>query len=220
MEPNQTNQQSSTNANPKFQEEFKNFYKADFKIILSTLFKEPIVGSLNLFKSPSEKAYLHSIIMYISVFVLYIIGFYLIIGEMRSYIKLSSIIKASLAPTILMLIITAISFLIKSMSGKSDFKSEMLTGALCGIPIALFLVLLFGIKIFASVDNVMQLLTNFKKIGVIGFLLIFYIIIMLINILQQSLKSSGTKDNLAFYLSPVSILLAIYVSYEIVDALF
>jgi hypothetical protein len=40
---------------------------------------------------------------------------------------------------------------------------------------------------------------------------------MLTNVLQQSLKASGTKDAMAFFLSPASIILSFYLAIKVVE---
>ena len=222
MENNQNNSDESTssNANRNIIDEVKNFYKGDFKQIFGVLFKQPIDGTLNIFKNPGEKSYSQSLIMYASVYVLYVVGLYILSGEAREYIKFEKFIKAGLAPIIFMLILSVISCVIKSKTGKPQFKLELLTGALCGIPLAMIMPILLIIKMTVDTDDLTRLAENFGDISVAGFLLIFYILIMLINILQQSLRSAGIKDNIVFYLSPASIFLAGYLSFKIIKGLF
>jgi hypothetical protein len=81
-------------------------------------------------------------------------------------------------------LITVISFGLKSISGKPNFKDELLTGGLCGVPLGILMPLLLMIKLFASVDNIMSLVSNPAKLGIIGGLILFYILLMLINILH------------------------------------
>jgi len=51
-------------------------------------------------------------------------------------------------------------------------------------------------------------------------LLMFYVLLMMINILQQSLRAAGTKDAWNWYMSPAGIFLASYISYKITAGLF
>lgn len=204
-------------AEPKFNliDEVKNFYKGDFKDIFVTIFKNPIDGIFIIFKQPSSKAYTQSLILFSSIFILYLVGGYIIVGEARQYLEFGYFIKISLIPVIFMFVITVISFGLKSISGKPNFKAELLTGGLCGFPIGIFMPLLLLIKLFGSVDNIMSLVTNPVKVSIIGGLVLLYIHLMLINILQQSLKASGTRDAIAWYLSPASVLLAIYLTFKV-----
>jgi len=208
---------SSQDPKSKLTDDVKAFYKGDFKFIFNSFFKNPIDGIYSLFENPSEKAYLHSLILFASVFVLYLVGGYVIVGEYSKYLKLSQFIKISFVPVIMMLVISSLSFAIKSFSGKPNFKNELLTGGLCGIPLGLLIPVVLIIKIMVSKENIMQLIMNPKGAGTISILLYFYLILMMINVFQQSLKSSGTKDAIAWYISPASIFLAFYITYKIVD---
>lgn len=201
-------------------EEVKNFYKGDFKEIFVTFLSNPIDGIYSIFKNPSPKAYIHSIILFASVLILYLVGGYLLAGENRRYIEFATFFKISLIPVIMMFIITFLSFIIKSSSGKANFKNELLTGGFCGIPLGLLIPVFITVKLITSEDNIWRLVQNPISGGTVGLILLFYILLMLINIFQQSLKASGTKDSTAWYLSPVSILLAIYVTYKISSSLF
>lgn len=213
MENNEQNGPSSQEPESNLIDKVKQFYKLDFKNIFILFFKNPIEGIYSVLEKPSEKSYSHSLILFASVFVLYIIGGYVIFGEGIRRADVSYI-NIGLFPVIMMLIISSLSFAIKSISGKPNFKNELLTGALCGIALALIVPVLLIIKIFSE-DNIYRLIRNPLEVGVVGTLLLFYVILMLINVFQQSLKSSGTKDAFAWYLSPASILLAFYITIQI-----
>ena len=213
MENNEQNGPSSQESESNLIDKVKQFYKLDFKNIFILFFKNPIEGIYSVLEKPSEKSYSHSLILFASVFVLYIIGGYVIFGEGIRRADVSYI-NIGLFPVIMMLIISSLSFAIKSISGKPNFKNELLTGALCGIALALIVPVLLIIKIFLE-DNIYRLIRNPLEVGVVGTLLLFYVILMLINVFQQSLKSSGTKDAFAWYLSPASILLAFYITIQI-----
>lgn len=216
MENNEQNGPSSQEPKSNVADEVKQFYKGDFKNIFILFFKNPIEGIYSLLEKPSEKAYSQSLILFASVFVLYLIGGYVIAGEAREYMEFSNFIQISAVPVIMMFVISSLSFAIKSLSGKPNFKNELLTGGLCGIPLGLLIPVLLIIKILVSEDNIMHLISDPMGAGVIGMLIFFYLILMLINVFQQSLKSSGTEDAIAWYLSPASVLLAIYITFQIV----
>jgi hypothetical protein len=137
------------------------------------------------------------------------------VGEARKYMEFSNFIKISIVPVIMMFVITCLSFVIKSLSGKPNFKNELLTGGICGIPLGLLIPIFLVIKIMASERDLMRLINNPMGAGVFATMIFFYLILMLINVFQQSLKSSGTKDAMAWYLSPAAILLAFYVTFKI-----
>jgi hypothetical protein len=205
------------NDNKSSLDEVKNFYKEDFKNIFLTVFTNPIDGIYNSFKNPSPKAYTQSLILFGSVFALYIVGMYLFLGDLASMVPFSYFIKIGLIPVILMLMITVISFGIKSISGKADFKAELLTGGLSGIPLAVNIVLLLLLKMFGS-DVTMSAIKDPVGTGLMIVLVVLYIFLMLTNILQQSLKASGTKDAIAWYLSPVSIIVAVYLASRVYES--
>lgn len=193
-------------------DEIKNFYKGDFLEIIVTFFKNPIDGLRSIFKNPSKKSLINTLIISISVFILYLIGSYVIVGEARQYMKFFDFIKVALFPIICMFLISGLSFIIKSVLGKADFKNELLTGAICGIPFGLLIPILLILKLFVNDNNIMNLMSNPMGGSLIGTILFIYIILMIINVFQQSLKASGTKDAVAWYLSPVSIFFAIYLT--------
>lgn len=198
-------------------DEVKNFYKEDFKNIFLTVFTNPIDGIYNSFKNPSPKAYTQSLILFGSVFALYIAGMYFFLGEYASMVPFSYFIKIGLIPVLLMLMITLISFGIKSISGKADFKAELLTGGLAGIPLALCIAILLLLKLFGT-DVTMSAMKDPVGAGMMLLLVVLYIFLMITNILQQSLKASGTKDAIAWYLSPVSILIAGYLASRVYES--
>ena len=212
-----TEQNETPKQDPKLTvgDEVKQFYKGDFKNIFTTVFTNPIQGIYELLEKPSEKAYKQSLILFASIFFLYFAGSYIIVGEARKYMEFSNFIKISIVPVIMMFVITCLSFVIKSLSGKPNFKNELLTGVICGIPLGLLIPIFLVIKIMASERDLMRLINNPMGAGVFATLIFFYLILMLINVFQQSLKSSGTKDAMAWYLSPAAILLAFYVTFKI-----
>ena len=202
-----------------FTDEVKSFYTGDFKDILMTFFKNPIDGILTIFQNPSAKSYSHALILYVSVAILYVIGAVLLAGDMRSYMTVSSYIQIALFPVFTMLAITVLSFAVKSVTGNINFKDELLTGALCGIPLGLLIPGMLIAKVLGT-DNVLTLLMNPSSGGIIVVLLFLYVFLMLINVFQQSLKSAKSNDTLAWYLSPLCISVAVYLASKIAVNLF
>ena len=149
-----------------FTDEVKSFYTGDFKDILMTFFKNPIDGILTIFQNPSAKSYSHALILYVSVAILYVIGAVLLAGDMRSYMTVSSYIQIALFPVFTMLAITVLSFAVKSVTGNINFKDELLTGALCGIPLGLLIPGMLIAKVLGT-DNVLTLLMNPSSGGII-----------------------------------------------------
>lgn len=80
--------------------EIKSFYKGDFKEIILTFFKSPIDGISAIFKNSGEKSLANSLVIFVSVFILYLIGSYVIVGEARQYMKFFDFIKIGIFPLI------------------------------------------------------------------------------------------------------------------------
>jgi len=208
------------NSNSSFSENFKDFYKNDFKNLLLTVFKNPIEGVYSIFVNSTRDSYRNSLILYVSIIILYLAEIYLILGDAREYFPFSQLLKVSLIPAIFMFIISAISFGIKSVSSKPSFKSELLTGGLCAIPIGTLMTLILLLKIFGTLEDVSNIYRDPFASGFFVSLVLLYVFLILTNILQQSLKSSGTKDAIAWYLSPIAILAASYITYQVSKEVF
>ena len=136
------------------------------------------------------------------------------VGEARGCMEFKYFFKLSIIPVLIMLIISLISFGIKSISGKSDFKKELMTGALCGIPLSLLIPFALLLKILTDSKGLM--IMNPAGFGLIDFTIMLFLLVMMINVLQQSLILSGTKSAVAWYLSPVSIILSMYLATQII----
>lgn len=200
-------------------QEVTQFYSGDFKNILFTFFKNPVSGILTIFQNPSDKSYTHALILYVSVAILYLVGAFILVGDMRDYVNASGYLKIALFPVLIMLSISVLSFAVKSLAGKINLKDELLTGALCGIPLGLLIPGLLISKILGS-DNIFQLLMNPAEGGILLKLLLLYVCLMLVNVFQQSLKSAKANDTLAWYISPLCIALAVYLASKVSENLF
>lgn len=214
------NYQGNTPASPQLADEVKTFYQRDFKHLLLAFFQDPVNGLQSIFAHPPAKGFLQAVIIFISVFVLYFAGSYLAIGSMRDYMRFSHFLSIALAPVLIMLCITAISFVFKIIQGKADFKNELLTGAFCGLPLGLIIVLALVLRIFGEGINPLTLFSSPLSGGWLMTVALLYLFLMMVNVFQQSLRSAGYKDALAWYLSPVSILIAMYVGMSILGNLF
>lgn len=200
-------------------EKVLDFYKKGLPGILKTFFNEPISGTYSLLSEKTETGFANSIFLIATTSVLYTIIPYIMMGEYRSMAGgFGTTFKMGLIVGLLLIVISLISFGVKSVSGKPVFKNELLTGALSGIPISIFIIFAFFAKTFFTVDasDILSMdLGGLKAAGILGVLIALYIFLMLINILQQSLKAGGTKDALAWYLSPIGVMLAFYITQKI-----
>lgn len=203
MEPNQS---SSGNAN-----DVSGFLQNDLKEMIMAFFTNPTNGHHANFQKSSDKAAMQTGILMGLVFVVYLVCFIIMFGTG----SFSALIKMSLTPVIMMALISSFSFGIKSISGKPDFKQEMLTGGLCGIPLAL------GVIIVMILSFALKGSGGFDPMGgsVISMIVMLYLLLMMIGVFQQSLKAAGSNDTLAWFVSPAAIILAGYVTSKIMVGL-
>jgi hypothetical protein len=219
-------QESTTSVN-KAQlaaEEVKAFYKNEFKGLMVKFFKQPLDGLVDIFSGDTQKIFNSSLILFGSVYLAYIIGLKLLTGEL---LNLGGCLKFSLVPVVTMIVISGASFALKTISGKPDFKREILTGALAGIPLVLILLIVLLLKMFFGPSpgdllnfNPMRAADDLGLAVIVGGALLFYSGLMLINVFQQSLKAANTNDALAWYISPISVFTSLYISLRIVIAVF
>lgn len=201
-------------------QEVKAFYQRDFKALFLTFFRDPISGLQSFLQNPPEKSFLHAMILYGSVFVLYFLGTYLLVGDMRDYMDFSAFLSIALAPVLMMLAISALSFVIKLVAGGANFKGELLTGALCGLSLGLVVPIALLFRLFGEGVNPLSLFQSPLAGGGLITVLVLYLFLMMVNVFQQSLKAAGIKDVLAWYLAPISIMVAIYAGSSIATNLF
>lgn len=210
----------SSTASKPLVEEVKSFYKKDFFGLLKTFFANPISGLSDIFQSPPEKAFVHSMIIFVSVFLVYLGGGYLMAGDFREYIAFSVLLKISLMPVLFLLFVSALTFGIKMLlGGKAVFRNELLTGALCGIPLLVMVVVVMLFAIFGNINGLAVLNNPLGSSGLI-LLVLVYLLFLLANTFQQSLRAAGIGEITAWYLAPGSILLAMFVSAKIAGAIF
>ena len=199
-------------------EKVKSFLKNNLWNITKTIFGEPIKGTQNVFSEAGSESYFYSIILYATTACIYVLLPYIVVGDSRSYIGFSNFLKIGIAVFIMLFMISVLTFAIKSVSAKADFKKELLTGALCGIPMMVLIILLSIITLFSSSSSMWNIMQNPQAAlnsGIVIFIVIIYILLMLINIIQQSLKSSGSSDAVAWYFSPAVVTLAFYLGGKI-----
>ena len=214
------NYQTDKPATPDFVADVKEFYSRDFKALLVLFFQNPVNGLQTVFSNPPAKGFQHALIIFGSVFVLYFAGSYLIAGEMRDYMRFSSLLLIALAPVFIMAAIAGLSFGIKLTTGKADFKSELLTGALCGLPLGMMMLMALALRLLGEGINPFTFFSSPLSGGWLMTLLVLYFFLMMVNVFQQSLRSAGLNDSLAWYLSPASILVALYVGASVAGNLF
>jgi len=113
-------------------------------------------------------------------------------------------------PVAAMFIISALLFLVKAISGKPNFKNEILSGAISGIP---FILLTLTSLVFYLLE------TGSRGVG-FGSMTAMQIVmgvffIMLANIIRQSLEASGVGKSLAWYFSLIIMFVSYFLAAEI-----
>ena len=143
---------------------------------------------------------------------------YLSIGRTaRQFVPFQLFLRVGIAVMLTLIFIGLLSWGIKKLFQKTaDFQKELFTGALCSIP-------LLGALILISIPSLLYSGINFLG----GFshlftspltsIIIIYAFFLMITICFQSLRSVFIKANTAWYLSPAMVMVAIYLSYKIIE---
>lgn len=203
-------------------ESLTQFYKESLPAIFKTVFAKPINGTYGLLNNPGEKAYQNSLMLMGSVALLYILVPFLLLGDYREFVPFSALIKIGLGTIVFMLTVSGIAFGIKSIGGKPAFKSELFTGALSGIGLLLLLLAIVFAKILVGDLDPMSLLSPFGILEDVSLLvvIVLFAYLFMVNILQQSLLAAKVTETIAWYASPLGILMAFYITSKITKAFF
>ena len=197
-------------------DEIKSFFTNRFKTIFVTFFVSPIDGVRNMFSAPSEKVYIESLMLFGYAFVVYLLGFYILIPDMPG----SLYVKLALTPLIYMLITAVLAYAVKKQSGTPNFKNELQVGGVSGIPLSLLVLVALILKFTLSSRAMQSIMQEPQKVGLFGGFSLLYVLLMLINTFQHSLKSAGTKDSIAWYASPACVLVSFYITGKIAFNIF
>jgi|SRR6185437_2804994 len=218
--PNASNAQSAAVAN-EYVNDVKKFFSKNLLQIVKDIFAQPIKGTRDIFTNAGSEAYQHGFILIATTILVYILVPYLMVGsEMRSAIGFGAFFKFGLSAGVVLVIISALTFGIKAISGKPDFKKELLTGGICGIPL-MILILFMAVMVLFNKDSI-DLLNPQGMInqGIFSGIIFLYLVLMLFNIVQQSFKASATNDTLSWYLSPLVICAGFYIGMKIAVSIF
>lgn len=216
--PNAT--QRTLHSNEKVAE-VKTFFKDDLLKIVKSIFTEPIKGTRAIFTNVEARTYSHALILIATTLLVYTIVPYLMVGsQMRDYLGFGPFFKLGLSVALVLVIISAMTFGVKAVSGKPDFKKELLTGGLCGIPLMIFIIIVALYVAFKGDGFRYNSPQSLIDQGIFLLMITLYLMLMLFNIVQQSFKASGTNDALSWYLSPLVIFLAFYIGFKIAVSIF
>ena len=187
--------------------------------IFSVIFKDPTDGLKMYFADKTKTSVNISLSLYILVFVVYIFGDALLAGDNADKFDLVDYFKVGTMPVLVMLVISVMSFILKSIFGKTEFKDELITGGVSGIPIVLLMSGFVFLSFFKK-NLISKVMGDPFDLGVIAVLVFFYLFLLMINVFKQSLRANGLKDSLAFFVSPISIFMSFYLAYQIGIKLF
>lgn len=198
-------------------DEVTGFLKNNLPQIVKTYFKEPMTGTHNLFVEATNKAYFNAVVLIVATGLLYVIVPYLLLGDMRDYVGFGPMFKVGMSISLLLVTISLISFAVKSIAGKPDFKKELLTGGLCGIALTVLLAIMVLAKVLLSNMDITDMM-SFSGLENLRLLALpaLFVPLLLINTILQSFKASKVNETLAWYTAPLVLGVAIYITKEII----
>jgi hypothetical protein len=198
-------------SSPAF-ENVSDFFRNSFLGIIKSLLSKPIEGTREIFIKAGPEAYRHALILIFTTGAAVFILYYLFFDKYLDGEGMDVFIKAGLITCLVLFIISILSYFVKTLSGKPDFKKELLTGGVCGIPIILLTCYnsLFGSSFITEFGNF-----DISSMVILNGLVTMFVIFMLINIVQQSLRSSNSNDAISWYGSPLIILTAFYIGIKL-----
>lgn len=204
-------------------DEIKSFYKNSFPAIFKAVFAEPMEGMQKLFSEQGPDRYRHSVTLIASAAITAMVLMYVFMPSMaRSYVPFKAYIGMGIVVALLLVVISVLSFVIKSTAGKADLKQELLTGALCGLPLIVASVVtatsmsMIGDSIQSIAFDPMDALSS----AMVPLLTVLFAFLLMTNIMQRSLRSAGVKDPIAWYSAPVAIGLSFYLTERLFEAIF
>ncbi len=204
-------------------DEIKAFYKNSFPAIFKAVFAEPMDGTCKLFVEQGPDRYRQSITLIASAAITGIVLMYVFMpGMARSYVPFKSYLGLGLGVALLLVVISVLSYLIKLSAGKADLKQELLTGALCGLPIIVaFVVIATSLSLMGdSITNISYDPMGALSKATVPLLAALFAFLLMSNIMQQSLRAHGVKDPIAWYSAPVAIGVSFYLTEKLFAALF
>jgi len=198
-------------------EQVTDFFRNSFLGIVKSLITKPIAGTYEMFNNARAESYQHALILLSTTGLAYVLLPFLFFNKYLG-LTIGYFFKLGIVIVIILMCISILTFFIKGISGKPDFKKELLTGGLCGIPLILYLLYLC---FFGSVASLQMLdFSSLGQFGLMSLLVVIYVFLMLINIIQQSLRSAKTNDALNWYVSPIILLISFYIGVTFGKALF
>lgn len=204
---------TTNSATSKQKEEVKEFLSKG----IGPLFKKVLCRPLDLNEEFKQgDTIIKSVVMILIAGVLFTLLPYLFIGESRRFLGFRFFLSMGVVIMLTLLFIGLISWGIKIIyKKKSNFQDELFTGALCALPLIILLILVCIISLFTS-NNLFGGFGSIFNNG-IGSLFGVYAFFLMITICFQSLRSVYIKANTAWYLSPITVMLAFYIAFKLIQ---
>lgn len=211
--------------------QFQNFLKISLPDLIKKVLFDPLDGTKKVLAGIKEPSKIGIYCILICSFVISLLVYLRIPSEERRYIDFFEyFFRAFSLPVLGSLIITFFSFIIKAInnSQKANFGNELLTGGIVCLGYALFFTLAFVLS-FILEDSLFgsrsvygyKVNTGPSVFAVILIICtLIYLFVITSNSFSQSLRSSGVKDSIAFYLSPFIIVITAYFTIRLWIALF
>lgn len=211
---------TTTDSSQDLKDEVKSFLTNSLPQIVKAIFSSPIEGTKEVFAAHASSAFVNGLILICVNFIVSLgLGLLIALDTPYSDVDIDILLRSALTATLPLLFIVLLVFGLKSIAGKADLKNEMLTGGLCGLILSITMVLVYVfVQLSGGAMNMLSFLMGSGNI----FVLLFFVfsLLFMVNIVQQSLRGSGTKDTLAWYMSPAIVLLSFYISFQVADKLF
>jgi hypothetical protein len=212
-----------TNANPNKEhfadfkesgEAAKKFLAEGFGPLIKKVFCQPLELNQEFKQSDAQ---VKSIVLILLAGILYTLLPYLLVGSARRFVGFRFFLQIGIAVMIALIFIGLLTWCIKKIHHKqTEFQNELLTGALCALPLLVLLVLICLLNLFFSGYNFMGGFGSFFS-GSWSTIFSIYAFFLMITIVFQSLRSVYIKANTAWYLSPAIVMLGFYMAVKIVQ---
>lgn len=215
--------------------QFQHFLKISLPDLTKKILFDPLDGTKKILTEIQEPLKIGLYCIFICSFLISILVYIRIPSALRrDFDFFEYFFRAFSLPVIGAFIITLFSFIIKAInnSQKANFSNEILTGGIVSIGYAVFFVVAFLLSyiIEGSFNNTNRYYDGYSSfpsrrgppvfLYIIIFSTLIYLFVITANSLSQSLRSSGVKDAVAFYLSPFLIILSAYLTIRLWIALF
>jgi RsiW-degrading membrane proteinase PrsW (M82 family) len=181
--------------------------------IIWNVFISPSKGTGKLFNGDYSNRFVFAVILNL-VSCLVAVGIaFLLLREMSSD-KYDSLVRLGLALLMFNLLVSLFCFLANAIARKADISKALLTGGLSGLVYAVGLILLFIISLASGKDPFNELVYGGLSGGLswLFLFIVLYILLLIFNVVKQSLLSGNEKDGASFYLSPIIVVFSFYLA--------